>query len=221
MTSSFDIIKSWIIANRGGYCDPDHQIERYAWLRDNSKGSVLSIGCGEAKIEEYIKVKDDGMINYGQEQVHGVDFNCQHLESARKRWPAGRFYQKDIIDRNFRLGMFADRYFDTVIATEILEHVPPFFAQNMIFEAVRVSKDCVLLSTPNAENITTAGDASCVYCAEHYGLWTDTLLKEFLLPSSESVRQWWLSCFPSDVAFKYDVVITKTKEFIFAKLRRA
>jgi len=215
---SFDLIKQWIIKNRGGYLDPDYQIERYAWLRDNVKGRMLSIGCGEAKIEEYIFIKDDGKVERMQ-PVYGADINPMFIDSASERWPQGRFVHVDICKD---LLPFDNNAFDTVVMGDVIEHIRPIHFHRVLSEALRVCKPTghVLITTPNGSYLDYS-NASAVYSADHCCIFTEEIINSLLIPNREA-QKWWIVVAGAkhNFDYNYEVMMPASEKFIFVDIQK-
>src|SRR4030043_839858 len=91
--------------------EQDHQTERYAWLKTHTapKARVLSIGCGEAKVEEYIFTNDIYQPIKNKE-FWGIDMDMELINKAKERWPNGKFHQIDLASK-FITFPFPDNYF--------------------------------------------------------------------------------------------------------------
>jgi SAM-dependent methyltransferase len=119
---------SWLFPRYIGivYIEPDmRKAQPYA------KGTMLDIGCGTRRYESIFKNSVD--------QYIGLD------------WPEveGRACPDIIGDAMFI--PFADQSFDTVLATELMEHLPS--PQNFLAETARIMRDggTLILSVPFME----------------------------------------------------------------------
>jgi SAM-dependent methyltransferase len=103
------------------------------WLRRRCSGKVLEFGCNYGIILAYCH----GHV--------GIDINEKNILLARVLNPAAEFIVADI--RNVPL---PDKYADTVMVPECLEHVPWEDVPKVIAEAERLAKLRVLFTIPNA-----------------------------------------------------------------------
>jgi len=208
---SKNLIREWTRKHRP-QVEPEHQIERYAWMRDNVRGEVLSVGCGEAKVEEYIYLDDNCEVKDAT-VLRGVDFNPEFLVSARARWPRGIFRHCDI--RNMRFP-FEDDAVETVLMGDVLEHVPPFYFHHVLSEALRISKPGgrVLITFPNGDFLGN-GNASSVYSSDHCWIVTKAALDCILNPLV--AWKWWMETGNARHGFKYGYLagISMSQRFIF------
>lgn len=218
MGNSFELIKEWTKKHRP-QVEPDHQVERYAWFRDTVKGQILSIGCGEAKVEEYIYIRDNGECDYAV-PVCGADFNQEFLHSARRRWPNGTFVHYNICDTGTRLN-FGDNSFDTVVLGDVIEHVPPYYLHRLISDSLRVCKPGgqVLISTPNGSFFGDNNSCS-IYSSDHVIVMTPEVFKNIIDPPADS-KEWWIRDGRARHQFKYtyEMKISNFPRFIFCSLK--
>jgi 2-polyprenyl-3-methyl-5-hydroxy-6-metoxy-1,4-benzoquinol methylase len=210
-----ELIREWTRQNRGA-AEPLHQCERYAWLKENASGSVLSIGCGEAKVEEYLYIKDDLTCDHTV-PVCGADFNNSFLESARKRWPNGTFVNYDICNSVLA---FKDNTFDTVILGDVIEHVPPYYLHKLLSDSLRVCRPQgkILITTPNGSYFGD-NNSSSIYSNDHVIVMTTEVLFNILLPTEESKR-WWIIDGKAEHNFNYTLSTKNSlsQRFIFVRM---
>jgi len=114
-----------------------HQISRLRWLRRRCTGTIMELGCNYGYVLAYCK----GQI--------GVDWNEKSIELARILNPTKEFVVADI-----RELPFPDGYVDTVLATDVLEHLSWEDVPKAIEEAKRVARLKVLVTMPNGEHDT-------------------------------------------------------------------
>ncbi len=108
------------------------QKERIEWLKKNSYGSILEIGCATGYI-----------LNYCGGGT-GLDIDKYRIEIAQKKHPKSRFIAGNATKMPFR-----NKEFDNVLIPETLEHVPMEMAAKIIRESERVGKR-LLITVPNA-----------------------------------------------------------------------
>ena len=107
--------------------------ERVAALqRFVEQGSVLDAGCGGGAYVQYLL--DCGL------DAKGVELNDVFLAEARKRLPAERLVQADLLQLPF-----ADKSFDTTICFDVLEHIDD---RGAIRELARVTRRRLIVALP-------------------------------------------------------------------------
>lgn len=214
--NNIELIREWTRINRG-QAEPLHQCERYAWLKEKTKGAVLSIGCGEAKVEEYLYINENLVCDHSV-PVCGADFNRDFLKSAQNRWPNGGFVHYDICSDNALA--FKDNMFDTVILGDVIEHVPPYYLHKLISDSLRVCKSNgkVLITTPNGSYFGD-NNSSSIYSNDHVIVMTTEVLFNILMPTEESKR-WWIVDGKATHNFKYKVSAENpiSQRFIFIEM---
>lgn len=118
-----------------------HQKYRLRWLKRHCVGTVMELGTCYGYVLAYC----GGQI--------GVDWNQQSIALARILNPGKEFVEADI--RNLP---FPDSYVDTVMACDVLEHLPWDDVHQALREARRVAKQRVLITIPDERNIP---DSTC------------------------------------------------------------
>jgi SAM-dependent methyltransferase len=112
---------------------------------------VLDVGCGYGKwgflTKRFFWLTADGTPTAVPE-VWGVDIFGNHLEELRRQG----IYDAVAVADAARLP-FRDRSFDTVIATELIEHLPKEQGLTLLGEIERVARKAVILSTPTFEDL--------------------------------------------------------------------
>ena len=128
----------WVKAE-GGQEGPTHlatmlsdgQQERLCWLRAESAGTIMELGCNWGYVLAYVR----GHI--------GVDWNQHSIELARILNPSLEFRCEDV--RELSAG---DRSVDTVILPDILEHLAWEDVPGVVRAAQRVARQRVLITLP-------------------------------------------------------------------------
>ena len=112
------------------------------------KGRLLDVGCGTKPFENYFDVK----------QYVGIDVPSSEIRDSKR----------DISASGMQMP-FKDGFFDTVLCTEVLEHVPE--PHMLLTEINRVMKKggCLILSTP--QSWSTHGAPHDYYRYTEFGLW--------------------------------------------------
>lgn len=98
--------------------------------------TILDVGCGEGKLMEEIKRKGQSIV--------GIDL---HLPSIKEAKSLGIFDDVIICDALFL--PFTSKTFDVVICSQVIEHLPKIKGVMLTVEIERVSKQRVILCTPN------------------------------------------------------------------------
>ena len=94
---------------------------------DPRGGLLLDLGCGQGYLHEYI-------LNNGIEAV-GVEINRRNIRYAKKIVSKGDFIMADGCNLPFK-----KECFNTIIANDVLEHVPYKLAKPMVSEVKRTLK---------------------------------------------------------------------------------
>jgi len=102
-------------------------------------GSILDIGCGEGVLtEQWAHRLGDG-------RVVGLDLDDPKLAAE---WAGRRAPNLEFVTRSVADGLpYADREFELVTATEVLEHVPE--PEQVVAEMARVASRHLLVSVPH------------------------------------------------------------------------
>lgn len=109
-------------------------------MEQKSSLEILDIGCGMGWIETFIS-------SYGT--ITAIDFSPRTIEAAREKYGThAHFLLADSNDA--RLGLPHDKFYDVVLASEVIEHVnePQVFV-NQIASFLKPGGWCIL-TTPNA-----------------------------------------------------------------------
>jgi hypothetical protein len=116
------------------------QLARMEWLKSNATGTILEAGCSWGFILNYI----------GGE--YGLDINEQVVKLARILSPDLSFETGDIRNLSFH---YEEDTFDTILLTEVLEHIPWGDVPGAIDQAKKVAKQLVLITVPLDEYMTS------------------------------------------------------------------
>lgn len=131
-----EILKGTMLdySNLVGHSDDMYKIDRMQhrlqWIKENSFGRIIEVGCATAYVLNYV----NGHV--------GIDIDRERLKVAKTRCPNSEFYLCDAekID-------FPDKFFDTVLLPEVLEHMP-FDKSIKIFEEALRLGDYVIFTVP-------------------------------------------------------------------------
>lgn len=113
------------------YIDPI-QRERIEWLKAHTEGCAMEVGCATGYVTDYVGVE------------LGIDTNKYRIATAVLKHPNCKFMVKDAADLSF-----IKKKYDTILAPDILEHVPFDTARRILDECLSVGKK-VLITLPNA-----------------------------------------------------------------------
>jgi len=119
-----------------------HQQNRLRWLKKHCVGTVMELGCNYGYVLAYC----GGQV--------GVDWNQKSIELARILNPA-----KEFVIANIRNLPFPDMYVDTVMASDVLEHIPWENIPQALKQAKRLARHKILITVPDGE--TDSADAIC------------------------------------------------------------
>ncbi len=114
-----------------------HRLRERAMLRliaTYGQGNYLDVGCGTGLILRHLP-----------ENSTGIDLNPRNLEKAKRYAPSAALIQGDIEEAL----PFGDNSFQTVVCTEVLEHL--LFPEKTLKEIKRILRPggCLLGSVPN------------------------------------------------------------------------
>ena len=100
---------------------------------------LLDAGCGKGYTGESIYKLC--------KQYYGLDFSSSAIKIAKSRVPKGKFWEGSL-----RKLPFKDKFFDLIVCSEVLEHIPLY--NEAIKEISRVIKKggTILITTPNRIN---------------------------------------------------------------------
>ncbi len=113
----------------------------------------LDVGCGRGKWGFLLKthrLSCTGAPIY----VAGVDLRRESIESS-----LARCVYDDLRVANATDLPYADKSFDSVIACEVIEHLPQEQGLRLVQEARRVARACVVVSTPHAAGLRQGYDS--------------------------------------------------------------
>lgn len=99
--------------------------------------NLIDIGCGDGYLLYYLEKK----INLRAE-LEGLDLNKTRLKRARTKLPLIKLFEGNIMNPRFK-----DNQFDTVICSELLEHLPNY--KKALKELIRITKKTLIITVPN------------------------------------------------------------------------
>lgn len=106
--------------------------------RKNMK--ILDAGCGEGQLLSMV-TKKFGLFNL---KLYGTDITPTSLESAKKRIENAEFSLQDLRDLDYK-----DEFFDVIMCTEVIEHVPDYKKVLKEFERILKKGGILIISFPN------------------------------------------------------------------------
>ena len=159
-----------------------HQLKRLDWLKRHCVGTILECGCNFGYALAYC----GGHI--------GVDWNKSSIKLAEILNPGKKFIVADV-----RRLPFSDRHVDTVLCSDVLEHLHyPIDVELAISEAMRVARRKVLITLPNGDHDTPESNNF-----KHQWLATSSRVKEIV----SWLRPWKVS-------------VSKTRHFVMIEAVR-
>ncbi len=134
--------------------------ERYRVIADLCAGAVIELGCGPGELSSTIA--ECGL------SVVGVDKNLEKIGQARKRYPHIEFIEADILSLPH-----AGKSYDTVVLSEVLEHVSEEAGDRMLSTAWS-------FVAPGGRLIVSVPNEDCVPHANHIREFDQKSLKRLL-----------------------------------------
>jgi ubiquinone/menaquinone biosynthesis C-methylase UbiE len=135
--------------------------------------TVLDAGCGEGFVVNYLLSRDP------QLRVTGIDYNADAIAFARHHFGEEAEFRKASV---YSLP-FDDRSFDTVICSEVLEHLHDHDAA--VRELKRVALRYVLITVPREPYFKWLNDIGqfLQLCGDpgHVNFWTEESFEEFIV----------------------------------------
>ncbi len=148
-----------------------------------NKKKLLDIGAGVGLIEEYIEKQGLNL------EVEGIDISDQSIKLLKKRFK-GKFRKGSIYDT-----LYEKETFDTVLALEVLEHIPPVKIFDILKKIHRFLKPrgCFIGSIPLNEKLWSMSLNENSHLRE-YSL--DVIKKELELSGFKLVESQEIIAFP-------------------------
>jgi ubiquinone/menaquinone biosynthesis C-methylase UbiE len=123
-------------------------------IKKNIQGNCIDIGCGTGLRMKFFIPRVDRLI--------GIDISETRIKEAKKMHPEINFIISDA-----RKLPFKNQIFDTVLALEVIEHLPNYYDQEVFLQEVkRVLKPGgkFIISTPNSPIFKLY----CIFAREYY-----------------------------------------------------
>jgi len=122
-------------------------------LIPDSVKTILDAGSGDCRLSNLIQLK-------GCYKVVSTDIGLRGLRNAKSK----------TVNSMINSLPFRDNYFDLVICSEVLEHLPENIYYESLSELLRVSKKYILITVPNNENLLH-NQLKCNNCDETIHTW--------------------------------------------------
>jgi 2-polyprenyl-3-methyl-5-hydroxy-6-metoxy-1,4-benzoquinol methylase len=116
-----------------------HHVSQLLSVQIRPGDSFLDVGCGTG---EYLAAAR----GLGAARSVGVDLARSYLERLRADGSEPLLAQADALALPW-----ADRSFDVVLCSEVIEHLPPEQSSLLLDEALRVCRRAAIVTTPNRE----------------------------------------------------------------------
>ncbi len=107
----------------------------YQLVSESGARSVLDAGCGEGFVTDYLARRDPSLA------LTGIDVSSEAIDYARKNFGHASFLVGSVLALPF-----GDASYDTVLCSEVLEHIPDW--EQAITELKRVARHYVLITVP-------------------------------------------------------------------------
>lgn len=132
---------------------------------------VLDLGCGYGHWGHLLKTHYADRVPGRAVEVTGVDIFPGNVTFCER---TGVYAQTVCQDGLEYLAAQPDRSFDTIIATELIEHLPREDGFRLLEQLERVARDVVVLSTPNGPFLRPGSDTLTGYneWEHHVSGWT-------------------------------------------------
>jgi ubiquinone/menaquinone biosynthesis C-methylase UbiE len=102
------------------------------------RSSALDIGCNTGALVGYLT-------SIGR-HAEGIDNSEQHIEEARRTFPSATFHL------GTDLTQFTDGQFDSVVAWNVLEHIPE--DEEALRQFLRIARENVIISVPKEDDLS-------------------------------------------------------------------
>jgi len=136
------------------------QLLRLKTMLEFCRGDVLDVGCADSRFTTMVSDKGCYAV--------GLDISLWYIHRAKKRSRS-----TDYVCGVGEYLPFKKKSFDTVVMGELIEHVPN--VRKVLSEAIRVSRNAILITTPNALTNPTA-----ILSADHIRAFTYSSLMRLL-----------------------------------------
>ncbi|HDD64250.1 MAG TPA: class I SAM-dependent methyltransferase [Thermoprotei archaeon] len=116
---------------------------------------VLDVGCGLGKWGHLIKTHY-ATIRREEPEIIGIDVSLAYLHKSA-------IIYDDVVNCSGTHLPFRENSFDTVLASEVIEHIPRHDGYKLILECERVARKVVIITTPSPRTVWSS--------PEHISLW--------------------------------------------------
>ncbi|MDE2957633.1 MAG: class I SAM-dependent methyltransferase [Bacteroidota bacterium] len=144
----------------------------YKLVAQTDPAMVLDAGCGEGFVADYLNRRNPEL------SITGIDHSAEAVAYARSRFGHAA---------DFKIGSvlelpYADRSFDTVVCSEVLEHIPEH--EVAMGELKRVARNAVVISVPNEPYFKWLNDiARAIRFSQdpgHVNFWTHRQFRRYM-----------------------------------------
>lgn len=132
-----DRLNGYQLARAAAVFDALSYLDRQFKLRERTNFRICDLGCGRGWMTAQL-----GAVG----QVTGVDLSPEGVRLAARRWPHIEFVCANILEFE------ADRKFDLIVSSEVIEHIPDSEKKRFVDAIVRNIEPggFVVITTPNA-----------------------------------------------------------------------
>ncbi len=152
-------------------------------LQQAGGASILDAGCGEGHVIDFIARQDPSL------RLTGMDLDKEAIAYAEKQFGERATFRTGSL---FKLP-FSDNSFDTVMCSEVLEHLED--TDRAISELKRVARHHVLITVPREPYFKILNDISRSLGISpdpgHVNFWTKKTFQEFINSHFESPTFAW------------------------------
>lgn len=124
---SRELLRRWLIT----YYD---ELERAV----GTPTSLLDVGCGSDSPVSHVRRRIPRLV--------GVDGSAPSIETSRSKGIHDEYFCADLLKID---DFFAERSFDCVLASDVVEHLPKALGIDLIAKMERIARSCVVIFTPN------------------------------------------------------------------------
>ena len=144
----------------------------YSLVAQTNPRTVLDAGCGEGFVSKYLADRDPSL------EILGVDVSPDAIRYAQENFgDAAGFQAGSILSLPFK-----DNSFDTVVCSEVLEHISEL--ELAVTELKRVARTYVVISVPNEPYFKWINDfARAIRFSQdpgHVNFWTHSEFRAFI-----------------------------------------
>lgn len=154
------------------------QIERHVLDKDIKGKNILDIGCGSGWIEEMLLLR-------GANKITAIDISDDVIRKAkRKKLKKTVYLTASAIDLPFKKNSF-----DTIVSSEVIEHIPAKTEQKMFDEMKRVLKPggVFYLTTPHKNLIVQLFDPAWWFAGHRH--YSENQMEEYCKKANLKIKR--------------------------------